>query len=249
MNKGSYILILITILGFFNSCKKEDNTSEIFWTPAKAEEHYKNQNDSLKWDNNMFSIDLKSVNDKYNLPMTYGVFPVPKYNLLGANSFKGLGSAGNQKKIKSKDILYRSFYVKKNDLNKKELGAKKSRVFFSIIVLTDTLDLKNYNLSSSVVISRNHPNYVGQGMYKTKNNKIDYLAFETADNNSYAIVNMRLFNLKFGNTILIAPKKDKSLRSLQIKMPLTEFEELDRKIDSLIKEDYVIDFFTENNNI
>ena len=243
------LFIFLAIILLFNSCKKETNSSTKFWTPSKAEEHYKNQNDSLKWDYKMFLEDLQSVNEKSQNPITDGVFPVANYKLLGANSFKGLGSASNVKKINHKNISYSSFFIKKNDLNNKVLGSKKSDVFFNILVLTDTLDLKNHKLSSSEINSRNHPNYIGQGMYKTKNNQIDYLAFKTADNSSFTIINMRLFDLKFGSTILIAPQKDKSLRSLQVKMPVMEYEELDTKIDSLINTQQVIDFFSKKSNI
>lgn len=37
-------------------------------------------------------------------------------------------------------------------------------------------------------ISRNNPNYVGQGSFKTRTNKIDYITFLTADRDNHAII-------------------------------------------------------------
>ena len=255
IKKSIYVFLFFLIVA---SCKKSNTENNIishtednpnFWTDEKAEEHYQNRNDSLKWDKEMFLNDLEYVNEESNNPIVSGVFPEPAYNLMGENSFKGVGSFGKTIEFDNKNILYRSFYVKKSQLNKAKLLDKKNEVFFNIVVLTDTIDLKNYNLSSSYVISRNHPDYIGQGMFKTKKSKIDFVAFTTIDDNSYAIVNMRLFDLKFGKTILIAPQTDKSLRSLQVEMPIIEFEELEGYMSNLLNKKKVIDFFTKKGNI
>ncbi len=106
-----------------------------------------------------------------------------------------------------------SFFVGKNALNKDRLKGLKDEVFFQIFVLTDMMDNENDKLTTNIVISRNHPDYLGQGFVKTKNNRIDYVAFTIAENESYAIINTRIFDLRFGKTILIAPQQDKTLIS------------------------------------
>ena len=255
MNRFTSLCIIgFLVLSFSCSEKnyeklKEDKTSNKFWNDSIAQNHYKNRNDSLTWDMETFYGDLSTISESIIDPINFGAFPNPDYNLLGENSFKGLGAGGTNKKIGDKTIQYTTFYVKKNDLNKADLGERKNDVFFNIIMLTDTLDTENHNLNSGVAISRNHPNYIGQGSLITKNNKIDFVAFETIDNHGYAIVNMRLFNLKFGNTILIAPQKDRSLRSLQLNIPNGEVEEIDSKIEDLLKKDIVYSFFTKSSNI
>ena len=240
------------------SCKKANTetttTSKInshsnSWTFEKAVEHYQNRNDSLKWDLETLTFDLENIDINTASPIEYGVFPVPKYKLLGVNSFKGLGVSGDHVTVKNKNVVYKSFWVNLNELNKYKLSDKKSEVFFNIVVLTDSLDLQNKPISYSEVISRNHPDYMGQGMVRTKHSKIEYVAFTTADNNSYAIVNTRLFDLKFGKTILIAPQTDKSLRSLQVEMPVLEFEALENYISNLLEEKKVIEFFTKKGTI
>lgn len=255
MNKTTP-LIFIGVLTLILSCSeknnentKKDKTQNEIWNDSIAQNHFNNRNDSLTWDMEMFNSELSEKFEPSIVPINYGVFPNPDYDLLGEGSFKGLGVAGTHKKIGDKTVQYTSFFVKKNELNKNDLANRNNDVFFNIIILTDTLDTKNYNLKSGAIISRNHPNYIGQGSIITRENKIDFVAFHTIENNDYAIVNMRLFNLKYGNTILIAPQKDHSLRSLQLDIPNLEFEQVDTKMDDLLKMDNVNSFFTQPNNI
>ena len=96
----------------------------------------------------------------------------------------------------------------------------------------------------------NHPDYLGQGFVKTKDNRIDYLAFQTPENNCYAIVNARIFDLKYGKTILIAPQKDKTLRFLQKNQgKIIASDSIKKYTDKLITEKSIIEFFEHNGNI
>ena len=100
------------------------------------------------------------------------------------------------------------------------------------------------------VVSRNHPDYLGQGMIKTKNEKIEFVAFITAERKQFAIVNSRLFDLELGRTILIAPQKDGSLRSMQIKSEeIIDFKNLKNYNQSLINDKKIIEFFNSENTI
>ncbi|GAB5408530.1 MAG: hypothetical protein BalsKO_08950 [Balneolaceae bacterium] len=116
--------------------------------------------------------------------------------------------------------------------------------------MTDSVDLKGYSHTKVFVSSRNHPHYVGQGFVKTKSNEIDFMSFLTADRNGYAIVNMRLFDLRIGRIVLIAPQKDGTLRSLQLDSEIMSSEEMDDHMKNLMSNDKtVIDFFTKKSNI
>jgi hypothetical protein len=53
------------------------------------------------------------------------------------------------------------------------------------------------------------------------------MAFHTKDQDQYAIVNMRLFNLSIGNLILIKPMPDGSLRSMQLNPEFHSLDEID----------------------
>lgn len=125
-----------------------------------------------------------------------------------------------------------------------------NRIFFTILVLTDFIDEKDFNSMKSQIVSRNFPDVIGQGYIKTKKNKIDFSAFVTLENDEFAIINMKLYNLKYGNIILIAPQKDGSLRSIQILADenLTT-ENIKSNIEKLLKKEPVRTFFTNKNVI
>ena len=248
------------ILHFFSSvfvlvaCSCDNRSSEndakiSTWTNKRLEAHYKTREDSTNWDMEMFREDLKYIDGNLEFPIKDGVYPVPKYDLVGENSFGGLMVSGSNFSLDNKTLTHKSFAIKRSALNANKFGKRKNEVFFTIVVLTDTLDTTNHNLSSASVISRNHPNYIGQGMIKTKNNNIDFVAFQTINEDSYAIINMRLFDLNFGNLIFIAPQKDKSLRSLQLNVPPIEFEQIGTQLDSILKLSNVQSFIGSSGNI
>lgn len=203
----------------------------------------------------MFLADLQNINNTSDLPMLSGVFPVPDYDLVGKGSFKGVGNfgfpggVGSELHINGKTILYNSFFAGSNPFNTGLIDNKKNEVFFQIIVLTDTVDTVMYSHAGSEIISRNHPNYIGQGFYKTKSQKIEYIAFQTADRHAYALVNMRLFDLSLGRTILIAPHTDQSFRSKQINSRILSSEDIESFTDSLVKVPPIIQFFTQEGTI
>ena len=180
---------VITILCFIIvSCSKVDKTANLEsdidktgWNNQKREQYLNNRNDSTTWDNEMLNNDKQLIGVGELGPFELGVFPVPKYELLGEGSFKGLGNTNEDFKAGNKTVVMNSFFVAKNEINKERLGDKNNEVFFQLLVLTDTLDTENYNLNKSIAISRNHPDYVGQGFVKTKSNTIYYVAFDTAE--------------------------------------------------------------------
>lgn len=244
-------IIFFSMLVTFLSCKnveKEINMDENNFSQLK------NREDSTKWDQEMLKLDIEN-NIELNLPFTSGIFPTPKYDLLGENSFNGVGNFGftggdgYELKIDNKTILFNSFFVGNNDLNKSKLGSLKDAVFFHIVVLTDFVDTVNYSHVMSQIVSRNHPDYMGQGFYKTSNNTIDYAAFTSSNGDAYAIVNMRLFDLNKGQTILIAPHKDKTLRSMQIKSLLMESSQIESFTRKLLTNDNIRTFFTQQGTI
>lgn len=223
------------------------------WNTDKELQHLKNREDSTTWDKEMLAKDLDRVKvTGIDIPVNIGAFPVPEYKLLGENMFKGVGLAGNMVegiRLEDKRLLYAHFSANKNAITEPYIGEQPNEVFFTIVVLTDFIDTINYTHAKPHIISRNNPDYIGQGFFKTQNDRIDYLAFLTADRNEYAIVNMRLFNLKHGRTVLIAPQKNGTIRSMQIKSPLLSREEIDEYLKSLVEETKVKAFFLSPGNI
>lgn len=90
------------------------------------------------------------------------------------------------------------------------------------------------------ITNRNHPHHAGQGRIGIERKNIDYTAFLTADRNEYALVAMRLFDLRQGRLILIAPQQDGSLRSMQTD-PGFVFaqEEIDAVLDEVLERESV----------
>lgn len=220
-----------------------------------AKKYLASRQDSAQWDWPMFMQDMEKRDD-LDLPFSSGLFPVPNYDVLVENSFEGLGNFGFpggeelEMYVGHKRILFNSFFVRSNFFNRPYVpkGAA-DEVYFHLVVLTDYVDTVNYSHLSSEVVPRNHPDYIGQGFYKTLTNRIDYVAFLTADRNAYAIINMRLFDLKNGKTILIAPQSDRSLRSWQINSPVLSSREIENYTKMLLEKEEVKHFFLDKGAI
>lgn len=241
--------IIFTLLILSSSCTAQEKT-EFKWNLEKERIHNENRNDSTTWSSKVWTDDTLNFELK-GKPIISGVFPVPKYELIDS-TFNGLGYSGNWTgyDFKDKKIVYHSLHVAKNGVNKEFISDKANEVFFTIAVLTDSVDLKGYTHTDVGITSRNHPHYAGQGFVKTKFNEIEFVSFITADRNNYAVINMRLFDLKIGRIVLIAPQKDGTLRSLQLNSPIMSSEEIDKYIEELMSNDKkVIDFFTKAGNI
>ncbi len=246
------IIFFLNIILVFSNCAnryEQPKSLDDSWNKEKREQHLDNRNDSTTWNKDLLEDDIENMSDEDYGPFEMGVFPEPKYDLLGKDSFDGVGNKSGKYQMIDRSILMNSFFVSENALNRDRLKGMKNAIFFQILVLTDTIDNVNYNLANAVVVSRNHPDYLGQGFYKTKNNRIDYVAFTTAENETYAIINTRIFNLRFGKTILIAPQSDKTLRSLQIVSPEMSSDSIAKYTDQLIMEQKVISFFLNKDNI
>ncbi|SNV51048.1 Uncharacterised protein [Chryseobacterium taklimakanense] len=207
-----------------------------------------NQNNAL--DFNRVKEELAIKGEKMG-PFTYGIFPYPDYDSISKNTFAGIGTLGNFYGIdvNGKKVVYTSFFEGKSKLNKYRIKGK-DNVFFTIAVLTDFVDDKEFSSMKSQIVSRNFPDAIGQGYIKTKNNQIDFSAFITIENEQFAIVNMKLYNLKYGKIILIAPQKDGSLRSMQIQenQDLTT-ENLKKYLEQLLHIPEIIDFYSNSNTI
>ena len=226
MMKTKIKLFFLCFSLFFNSCQTKKDVEQIdndnFWNYEYAKKHYQKQNEM-------------------NFPIYVGSFPVAPYNT------PGTGIYGNNLNIGSKDIIMKSMFVKRGPHNEHIFNGsnKKNEIVVNILSLTDDSSLSN----PAIVSSRNHPNYLAEGTINCKNYKVDWITIYTADRNSYAVINMRFFDLKFGRTILVTPQKNKSVRFLQIETELLSNENLDAYIENLKNDKKVIDFFSKESNI
>ena len=106
----------------------------------------------------------------------------------------------------------------------------------------DTITYDDVNIEG---ISRNHPDVVSEGYVRiSPTDKVDFVSFRAANNDAYAIVNMRLFNLNDGCIVIIVPQEDGSLRSMQIQPDeLLTFQTLRQNITSLFMENEKVNKF------
>ncbi len=179
--------------------------------------------DSSRWDRKMFQDDAEHLDFSSDVgPMNAGVFPVPRYELLSGGRFDGVYSSGNTFHpidLNGRAIVYSCFGSGNNPHQAPYLMDSTERVFFTVITVTDTIDTINYTTASSMITSRNHPDLTGEGTIQHRNGQVEFIAFWTAENDRYALVNLRLFNLAYGSIVVIAPHTDGTFRSLQIDTP------------------------------
>lgn len=213
-----YPLSFLLLITFFCTGARAQTLSPELRRQVLAE-----REDSTTWDLEMLAEDRQIVPYLDMIkPLTGGAFPVPEYDRLGAGSFRGLYSIGDRytgQMVNGKRVVYENYGATASPVNRAWTGDSIDRVFFTIITVTDTVDTEEYSTSFSYVGSRNHPDVVAEGFIASKHNRLDYVAFKTAEGGGYAIVNMRLFNLSDGDVIVVAPQKDGSLRSRQLKVP------------------------------
>lgn len=246
-----FIAILLLLALPMEAFTQSKQTKSFRWDSDSKKEHKENRESPGKWSAANLEADMDDI-EITGRPMVEGVYPVPDYNLVGKGSYSGNGTIGNYKGIllEDKTVLYNGFYQKKSSINESILGDNSDEVYFVIVCLTDTVDLKGYSHMESSASSRNHPDYIGQGSINTRDNRIDFISFLTADRDNYAIVNLRLFDLNLGRVILIAPQQDGSLRSMQVEAPPLSSEAVEVYItNKLLKESAVYSFFTNDGNI
>jgi hypothetical protein len=233
-------LIIIVIILFVPEMNSQNNFE---WNREKKIEYKNNREDSTKWDMKLLKEDSISFQERYNS----GFFPTPDYNLIGKDSFDGLGYGGSFDGIvvNNRTFVYNDFYVRKCLTNEAYIGNKENEVFFVIIVMTDFIDTINYSHMDANIISRNHPDYLAKGWIKTKINEISYIAFITGDRREYAIINERIFDLDIGRVILIIPSDRVSgiLFSKQIDIPLSSNNDIKKIIPEILKTKEIVNFY------
>ncbi len=255
--RTSFLLLLAATSLTLGNINAQNN--EIQWTKELRLKHISNTQNPATWDMDRLNNDNTPPEPvpgfpQRPLPISKGPFPAPDYDSIAMSSFKGLGMAlplplpaypDMKLTVGGKDVVYASFFANDNPFYQSQ--SRSDRVFFTLITVTDTLDENGYAVGAGQISSRNHPDYIGQGFFQTKSGKIDFTAFTTPEGEEYAIVNMRLFHLKYGNVILVAPQKDGTFRSMQLNESEMSSEENYERIKSqILKRSDVIEFFSEN---
>lgn len=235
-------LIIALIVGFlFSSCQeKKSNVSTLIQTSKwnfetlseKATEHL----DSAKWDLKLLKQDIETY-DKYaevfqSYPLNKSPFPVAEYDYAvsslpftieqNGSIFKGvrIGEYQNPESEEVTDKL--TLLVLTNDKNSEE---------------------------TTLVESRNFPYLTAQGYFKVSNNDYEWVFSASPDGYSTLIINMKLFDLRFGETIIIYPQIDKSFLYDQIKDSPNKYENFEDFKKSIAENKSVKKQLTSERNI
>lgn len=248
----------IIILGFIilASCKEKhlstvqsrDNKKQVLvWTETMAKQYNRDQFDETKWDLEILENELSYIDmDPWPTqpPMEKQVYPVAKYG----PGYEGYSSKSISIEINDKIIKGGAFAVStnQNTIEPEHDSERSNYIFFNILILTDKPDSEDSSLSVS---SRNYPHHTCQGRRKTSKGNIDWIAMHLASGEKFALVSTKYFNLKFGQTILVAPQQDGSIRFKQVNLPPLSTKEIDNEIVKLGARNDVIEFFTKSTNI
>lgn len=219
------------------------------WGLGRERAQAKRRENPELWQADLFEADKGLAEGLRARPMAFGVFPAPRYDLVGKRSFRGAGNARAEHPWPGgRHVLRNAFFVLRSPVNERFLGGRADEVFFHVLVLSDRKVSPDGSDAFSQVVSRNHPHVAGQGQYKTAKAVIDYVAFQTADRNAYALVNMRLFDLRAGRVILVAPQKDGTLRSMQLEAPPLASADLKGFDARLLRDPRVVRFLNMPDN-
>lgn len=171
--------------------------------------------DTAQWDQKLLRQDVTTYNkyaDQFrDFPLNQSPFPVAKYeysvfstpfNIVTDNLvFKGV-SLGEYEQTKDSKQIYK----------------------LSLLVLTNNINAEE----STWVNSRNYPYLTAQGYFKTVKNKFDWVLSASPDGYSTLVFNMKLFDLRFGETILIYPQKDHTFFYQQIQLSPNDYKHFEQ---------------------
>ncbi len=171
-------------------------------TPINRKKQFENQYNALKIDKEMLYGDLQNFDKNNDSPLNYIPFPVPNYNYFYQDSFKGLQSFITYKNYNGHTIVF--FTAVSPKVSNKQF-TNSFEILLSIGFISEFLPQDIFENVKINILSRNHPDYIFSGKIDNKFMKHEFVAFRTFENISFAIVNMKLFDLVNGNLILITP--------------------------------------------
>jgi hypothetical protein len=210
------ILALIPVL-IISACNNQApplNSKESNWSLEKLETISKRHLDPSNWDDDLYRQDIETYK-KYaeilqGYPLNKSPFPVATYDYaVSSTPFD----------FKFDDLIFKGISIGEFENPKSENIINK----LTLMVLTNDDNAEE----SSLVESRNYPYLTAQGYFKFKNHQYDWVFASSPDGYSTLILNMKLFELRFGETILIFPQEDQSFHYLQLEETPADYDSFD----------------------
>lgn len=178
--------------------------------------------DSSKWDMELYQQDIETYGKLSGIfdgfPLTKSPFPVAFYDYavssdplnieIGEHVFKGV-RIGEFEDPDSDKVIDK----------------------VTLLILT-----KNKDVDDNVLVeSRNYPYLTAQGTFYEPDTNFDWVFAASPDNFSILMINMKLFDLRFGETVIIYPQNDMSFLYDQIDDSpnnYSDFEDFKKAISS-----------------
>lgn len=207
MTQKALLFLMFSILLF--SCK--NNTNKVIWNLETLESKANQHLDNTKWDSVLFKQDIETYEKHTEIfesyPLNKSPFPVAEYDY----AVSSVPFIIEKEKSIFKGVRIGEFMSPDSDKVIEKL---------TLIILTNDKKAEE----TTLVDSRNYPYLTAQGYFKTSNNKFDWVFSSSPDGFSILLLNMKLFDLRFGETVIIYPQKDKSFLYEQIKDSPNNYE-------------------------
>lgn len=182
------------------------------WTKKDAARYAQQHNDSTTWNLKMLADDLEWAKEIDSSRVGIASFPspVPHYDW-GYVSSQTLKLSVPPKRIVGYSLAYA------HDAYRPRLPQDSSAYYFTAANLFFLTDAPKEETASCTIVSRNAPHYLATGLTPSSIGDIEWVQMHLADGNSFVIIAQRYFDLRQGETIIVAPRQDGSLRFLQLK--------------------------------
>lgn len=202
--KRIFIILTITLV----SCKISKSNLAISnsskWNQESLNQKALDNLDTLKWDKKLLYQDIetyqKYIENFKSFPLYKSPFPVSEYDY-AVSSIPFI--------IENNGAIYKGIRIGEYE------NPESEKIIDKVFLIIQTND-KNSE-ENSLVESRNFPYLTAQGTFKTNSNEYDWVFSASPDGFSTLLVNMKLFDIRFGETIIIYPQKDQSFFYDQIK--------------------------------
>lgn len=203
-------LLLLAFTTLLCTCGRAQKTPKP-WTTADAANYAHRANDSTTWDQELFAGDLEWADEMAEHPLGINGQPSP----VPAYDWGYVSSTPFFVEIAGKRLAGHRLAYAYDDYRPNNAGDT-SAYYFTAATLLFLTDSEEQYPGTDMIVSRNAPHYLATGQMATSIGPIEWVQMNLADGDNFAIIAQRYFDLKQGRTIVVSPKKDGSLRFLQL---------------------------------
>ena len=234
---------ILLIFGFLITACQEKGTSSLIidatkttsWDLESLNNKAAQHLDSTKWDIKLFNQDIETYHTYSEIfksyPLNKSPFPVAEYDYaVSSTPFV----------IEKDSSIFKGVRIGEYENPESDKIIEK----LTLLILTNDRDAEE----TTLVDSRNYPYLTAQGTFKVKDNEFDWVFLASPDGFSTLLLNMKLFDIRFGETIIIYPQKDKSFIYEQIKDSPNNYENFESFEKSIMNNPKVKQQLTSKKN-